>query len=72
MKITQTHLKVVVLGLIPVFFIVSAILPKDFTSYLLLGLVMAVALGISYIGMRMEKKEAQDSGEDLLALPPKK
>jgi hypothetical protein len=71
MHVTDFHLKIIALGLIPVFFVLSALLPKTTTSYLLLGIVMIVAMVICYIGMSMQKKGAQEN-EDLLALPPKK
>ena len=71
MHITQLQLKLIAVGLIPVFFILSFILPDSFTTTIVLALVMIAAIGISFIGMRMENQEA-GGDEDLLAMPPKK
>jgi hypothetical protein len=71
MHITQAHLKTIALGLIPVFFILSVLLPKTLTSAILLGIIMIAAIVISFIGMSREKCEAGE-GENLLAIPPKK
>jgi hypothetical protein len=61
----------IAIGLIPVFFILSIIMPKTITTTILLTMVMITAMVISYIGMSMQKREAGE-GEDLLAIPPKK
>ena len=71
MQVTQDQLKMMVIGLIPVFFFLSIILPRNLTSDILLGLVVLAALVISFIGWSREKREA-GSDEDLLAIPPKK
>jgi hypothetical protein len=71
MHITQIHLKMIAIGLIPVFIILSIILPKTFSTATLLGGIMITAIVISYLGMSLEKREAEDGG-DLLAIPPKR
>ena len=71
MHMSQLYLKMIAIGLIPVFIILSVILPKTFTTAILLAVVMITAIVISYVGMSMEKREAGED-EDLLALPPKR
>jgi hypothetical protein len=71
MKITQMQLKMIVIGLIPVFILLSVLLPKTITTTILLGMVVITAVVISYLGMSMQKQEA-GGDNDLLALPPKK
>lgn len=71
MHITQVQLKMIAIGLIPVFFILSFIMPKTTTTTILLAIVMITALVISFIGWSMQKREAGED-EDLLAMPPKK
>ena len=71
MHVTQVQLKMIALGLIPVFFILSIVMPKNITTTILLALVMLTALLIGLIGMSMENREAVEDG-DLLAIPPKK
>jgi len=71
MHVTQDQLKMIAIGLIPVFFILSIIMPKNITTAILLALVMITALVIAVIGWLMEKREA-GGDEDLLAIPPKK
>lgn len=70
-RITQLQLKLIAIGLIPVFFILSFLLPESFTTSVILAMVMIAAIAITLIGMRMENREAKE-GEDLLAIPPKK
>lgn len=71
MHVTQLQLKMIAIGLIPVFFILSFIMPKTTTTNILLAVVIITAVGISFIGWSMEKREA-GKDEDLLALPPKR
>ena len=71
MQVTQVQLKLIAIGLIPVFFILSFLMPKNSTTMILLAAVMITALVISFIGWSMEKRDA-GKDEDLLALPPKK
>ena len=71
MRVTQGQLKTIAIGLIPVFFILSMLLPKTLTTAILLAVVMLIAIGISFIGWSMEHREAEN-GEDLLAIPPKR
>jgi len=71
MHVTQVQLKMIVIGLIPVFFILSLILPKTTTTAILLAIVVIIAMVIGFIGWSMQKQEAGED-EDLLAVPPKK
>ncbi|MDD4136658.1 MAG: hypothetical protein PHT99_02030 [Methanoregula sp.] len=71
MHVTQVPLKMIAIVLIPVFFILSIIMPKNITTTLLLAMVMITAIAISFIGWSMKKREAGED-DDLLALPPKK
>ena len=71
MHVTQLQLKMIAIGLIPVFFILTIIMPKNMTTYILLAVVMLTAIVISFIGWSLEKREAGPT-EDLLAIPPKK
>jgi hypothetical protein len=71
MHVTQVQLKMIALGLIPVFFILTFIMPKNTITTILLALVMITAIAVSYIGWSMEKREAAKD-DDLLAIPPKK
>ena len=70
MHVTQVLLKMIAIVLIPVFFILSIIMPKNITTTLLLAMVMITAFVIALIGMSMEKPETGEE-DDLLALPPK-
>ncbi|MDP3564219.1 MAG: hypothetical protein Q8R70_06975 [Methanoregula sp.] len=71
MQITQVQLKMISIGLIPVFLLLSIFMPKTTTTTILLAVVLITALVISYIGWSMEKREA-GADDDLLALPPKR
>jgi hypothetical protein len=71
MHVTQLQLKMIAIGLIPVFFILSFIMPNTATTTILLAIVMITALAVSFIGWSMEKREAGED-DDLLAIPPKK
>jgi hypothetical protein len=71
MNVTQVQLKMIAIGLIPVFFILSAIMPDSIYKTILLAGVVIIALVIMYIGWSLEKQEAGEH-DDLLALPPKK
>jgi len=71
MQVTQVQLKMIAIGLIPVFFILIMIMPSNTTTNILLALVMLTAIVVSYIGWSMEKREAGEK-DDLLAIPPKK
>ena len=71
MQVTQVQLKMIAIGLIPVFLILSFLMPKNTTTTILLAAVMITALAISYLGWSMEKRDA-GKDDDLLALPPKK
>jgi len=71
MHVTQVQLKMIAIGLIPVFFILTFIMPNNTTTTILLAVVMITAIVISFIGWKMEKREAGEE-DDLLAIPPKK
>jgi hypothetical protein len=71
MKIKEIHMKIIAIGLIPVFLILSFALPNTPTTAILLGGIMLTALVVAFIGMSMQKKDAKEP-DDLLAIPPKK
>jgi len=71
MHVTQVQLKMIALGLIPVFFILTFIMPKNTTTDIMLAAVLITAIAISIIGWSMEKREAVVEEDDLLAIPPK-
>jgi hypothetical protein len=70
-KIKEIHMKIIALGLLPVFLILAIILPNTTGKIILLGGIMVTAFVVSYIGMSMEKKGEKEP-DDLLAIPPKK
>jgi hypothetical protein len=69
--VNEIHLKVIALGLVLVFVILSFALPKTASTTILLGVVMIAGVAVSFIGMSMHKQDAEDH-DDLLAVPPKK
>jgi len=71
MKIKEIHMKIIAIGLLPVFLILAFAMPNTPATAVLLGGIMITALIASFIGMSMQKKETEDP-EDLLAIPPKK
>ena len=71
MKIKEIHMKIIAIGLVPVFLILALTMPNTPTTAILLGAIMITALVASFIGMSMQKKEAEEP-DDLLAIPPKK
>jgi predicted Na+-dependent transporter len=71
MKIQEIHMKIIAIGLIPIFLILSFVLPNTPTTAILLGGIMLTAIIATFIGMRMHKKEEKVE-DDLLAIPPKK
>jgi ABC-type transport system involved in cytochrome bd biosynthesis fused ATPase/permease subunit len=74
MNIKEIHMKIIAIGLIPIFLILAIALPDTTSKTILLGGIMITALVVSLIGMSMAKKDAKDAKEpdDLLAIPPKK
>jgi galactitol-specific phosphotransferase system IIC component len=70
-KIKEIHMKIIALGLLPVFLILAFALPTTASKILLLGGIMVTAFVVSFIGMKMGKKEEKEP-DDLLAIPPKK
>ena len=71
MQVKEVQMKVIAIGLIPIFLILAFVLPKTATTAILLGVVMITGFVICFIGMSMQKQEAKEN-EDLLAIPPKK
>jgi hypothetical protein len=71
MKIKEIHMKIIAIGLVPVFLILSFVLPNTATTAILLGGIMLTAIIATFIGMSMHKKEEKVE-DDLLAIPPKK
>lgn len=71
MHVTQVLLKMIAIGLIPVFLILTFIMPKTTATTLLSAIVLITALVISFIGWSMQKRETGED-EDLLAVPPKR
>ena len=71
MHVTQDQLKMIAIGLIPVFFILVIIMPKSPTTDILTAGVMITAIVIAVTGWWIEKQETGET-EDLLAIPPKK
>ena len=71
MHVNEIQLKVIAIGLVPIFLILSVILPKNASTTILLGAVMITGFVVCFIGMSGQKQEAKEP-EDLLAIPPKK
>jgi len=71
MNIKEIHLKIIAIGLLPIFIILTFTLPDSTTKTVLLGGIIFTAFVVSYIGMSMQKKEPKEH-DDLLAIPPKK
>ena len=71
MKIQEIHMKIIAIGLIPVFLVLASVLPDSVYKAILLGGIVITVLVVAFIGMSMQKKEAKDP-DDLLAIPPKK
>jgi hypothetical protein len=71
MKISEMHMKIIAIGLLPVFLILALALPNTTSTAILLGGIMLTAFVVSFIGMSMQKKDSKDD-DDLLAIPPKK
>jgi hypothetical protein len=71
MNIKEIHMKIIAIGLIPIFLILSFVLPNTPATSILLGGIMLTAIIATFIGMSMHKKE-EKAEDDLLAIPPKK
>jgi len=71
MHVSETQLKIIAIGLVPVFLILTFALPKTPFSAILSGVVMIAGFVIIFIGMSMQKQEMREH-DDLLAIPPKK
>ena len=65
------QMKLIAIGLVPVFLILTFALPKTASTAILLGIVMITGFVVCFIGMSMQRKEAREN-EDLLEIPPKK
>jgi hypothetical protein len=70
-KVTQLQLKMIAIGLVPVYLFLAYALPKNTTTTILLGIVMFTGFVVIFIGMSMQKREPEEH-DDLLAIPPKK
>ncbi len=64
-------MKIIAIGLLPIFLILSFTLPDSLTKTILQGGIMITVLGVIFIGKSMQKKEAKEP-DDLLAIPPKR
>jgi hypothetical protein len=71
MNIKEIHMKIIAIGLIPIFLILSFVLPNTPATAILLGGIMLTAIIATFIGMSMHKKE-EKAEDELLAIPPKK
>jgi len=71
MKIQEIHMKIIAIGLVPIFIILSIVMPNTPTTAILLGGIMLTAIIATFVGMSMQKKEEKQE-DDLLAIPPKK
>ena len=65
------QMKLIAIGLVPVFLILTFALPKTASTAILLGIVMITGFVVCFIGMSMQRKEPREN-EDLLEIPPKK
>ena len=70
MKIKEIHMKIIAIGLIPVFLVLAFALPNTASTAILSGGIMITAFVATFIGISMQKKEAKEP-DDLLAIPPK-
>jgi 4-hydroxybenzoate polyprenyltransferase len=71
MRVSETQMKIIALGLIPVFFILAFLLPRNPMTIVLSGIVMITGFITCYLGMSMQDQEPEEH-EDLLAMPPKR
>jgi predicted lysophospholipase L1 biosynthesis ABC-type transport system permease subunit len=71
MRIKEIHMKIIAIGLLPVFLILAFTLPNTATTSILLGGIIITVLVVILIGKSMQKKE-ENEDDDLLAIPPKK
>jgi hypothetical protein len=71
MKIKEIHMKIIAIGLVPIFLILAFTLPDSTGKAILLGGIMVTAFVVSFLGISMQKKEEKEP-DDLLAIPPKK
>jgi len=71
MHINEIQMKIIAIGLVPIFLILSFVLPKTTTTAILLGVVMIAGFVVCFIGMSGQNQEEKEH-EDLLTIPPKK
>lgn len=71
MQVKEIHMKIIAIGLAPIFLLLTFAMPKTAITAVLLGVVMITGFVVCFIGISMQKKEAKDH-ENLLAIPPKK
>jgi len=71
MHINEMQMKLIAIGLVPVFLILTFALPKTASTAILLGIVMITGFVVCFIGMSMQRNEAREK-QDLLEIPPKK
>jgi len=71
MRVSQVQLKMIALVLIPVFLILTLLMPKTTTTAILSAVVMITAIAISITGWVLQKRET-GVDDDLLAVPPKR
>lgn len=64
-------MKIIAIGLVPIFLILAFTLPDSTGKAILLGGIMVTAFVVSFLGISMQKKEEKEP-DDLLAIPPKK
>ena len=72
MKVTEIQMKIIVIGLLPIFIILTITLPNSTGKDILLGGIVISAIIATFIGWKLQGKEAEGTEDDLLALPPKK
>lgn len=70
MQVKEIQLKIIAVGLVPVFLILAFALPKTTITAVLSGVVMFIGFVVCLIGITMQKKDVKEN-EDLLAVPPK-
>lgn len=72
MQVSDTQLKIIAIGLVPIFLVFSSVLPQSAYKNILLGIIVLIGVAVVLIGVSREKKQEAKEREELLALPPKK
>jgi len=70
MTVTENQIKIIAIGLLPIFIIFAVTLPESLGITILLGCIVITALVAALLGRSLQKKEAGDP-DNLLAIPPK-